>query len=287
MGIVFGNFAAARLAAAIDAEAAQIIVHSAAALPSLGSDGYFYAVLVGAEALREVVRVTAIDGNVLTVTRGQDQTEARAYKAGDVFELRLTRGGVADWLREVIAEVAAQTEDMLAVAEPEIRAICRTSITTFIDARIPVGTVFCSMLEEPPECYSNLDGAPLSRTDCPGLFSLWGSAFGDGDGSTTFGKPDARGRFLRFYDGDGDVDPDKAARSGDGGPGSVQADDCVSHRHPLKIGRQWVAEGGAWAYGYANHGETDATLLRPAGGTETRPKNVSMVPVVRIKDMES
>jgi microcystin-dependent protein len=40
------------------------------------------------------------------------------------------------------------------------------------------------------------DGSPLSRADCPDLFSVLGVAYGDGDGSTTFNLPDLRGNTV-------------------------------------------------------------------------------------------
>lgn len=45
------------------------------------------------------------------------------------------------------------------------------------------------------------DGRTLSRTAYSELFSLIGTAFGNGDGSTTFNIPDYRGLFLRGWAG--------------------------------------------------------------------------------------
>lgn len=45
------------------------------------------------------------------------------------------------------------------------------------------------------------DGRALSRTTYSELFSLLGTAFGAGNGSTTFNIPDYRGLFLRGWDG--------------------------------------------------------------------------------------
>lgn len=45
------------------------------------------------------------------------------------------------------------------------------------------------------------DGRAISRTTYSQLFSTLGTAFGDGDGSTTFNIPDYRGLFLRGWSG--------------------------------------------------------------------------------------
>jgi microcystin-dependent protein len=41
-----------------------------------------------------------------------------------------------------------------------------------------------------------MDGSNVSRTTYAPLFTLWGTTYGAGDGTTTFGLPDWRGRSL-------------------------------------------------------------------------------------------
>lgn len=55
----------------------------------------------------------------------------------------------------------------------------------------------------------------LSRTDYAGLFAVYGTDWGDGDGSTTFGIPDAKGRMI-IQAGTGEVVEDVTASSGNG-----------------------------------------------------------------------
>ncbi len=62
-------------------------------------------------------------------------------------------------------------------------------------ADIKIGSIQLWMTGTPPENYLLLDGTAVSRTTYESLFSLWGTTFGVGDGSTTFNLPDARGRF--------------------------------------------------------------------------------------------
>lgn len=45
-----------------------------------------------------------------------------------------------------------------------------------------------------PEGWTELNGIPISRTLYPNLFGIFGTTYGEGDGSTTFGIPDLRGR---------------------------------------------------------------------------------------------
>lgn len=58
----------------------------------------------------------------------------------------------------------------------------------------PVGAVFEWYSSTTPAGYLRLEGQAVSRTTYSVLFSLWGTTFGSGDGSTTFNLPDRRGR---------------------------------------------------------------------------------------------
>lgn len=51
------------------------------------------------------------------------------------------------------------------------------------------------------------DGSNVSRTTYPNLFAYYGTTFGVGDGSTTFGLPDYRGVFFRATDKGKGIDP--------------------------------------------------------------------------------
>jgi microcystin-dependent protein len=84
------------------------------------------------------------------------------------------------------------------------------------------------------------EGQAISRTKYAALFSIIGTAFGSGDGASTFNLPDLRGRFLRGVDGTAGRDPDKttrtaAATGGNTGNnvGSVQGSGYKSHSHSV------------------------------------------------------
>lgn len=127
-----------------------------------------------------------------------------------------------------------------------------------------------------PAGFLMCDGAAVSRTTYSTLFSAIGTAFGSGDGSTTFNVPDMRGFFMRGVSGGSGHDPDAGSRTalnpgGNTGDnvGSYQADEFTSHSHTITSG---TAAGGGGQSGLsgppsANTGST--------GGNETRPKNVN------------
>jgi microcystin-dependent protein len=148
---------------------------------------------------------------------------------------------------------------------------------------IPVGTIIPYAGTTIPDGWMACDGSPINRTNYATLFAAIGTAWGTGDGATTFNLPDLRGRFARGYDNGEGNDPDAATRvainGGNTGDavGSYQDDEHMSHNHAL------------WASGYDNahpslepvSGNNDAwhtgssvvAQTDSRGGNETRPKN--------------
>ena len=64
---------------------------------------------------------------------------------------------------------------------------------------LPVGMILAWPGTKAPSGWLNCDGSVVSRTTYADLFSVIGTTFGAGDGSTTFKLPDYRGDFLRGY----------------------------------------------------------------------------------------
>lgn len=155
----------------------------------------------------------------------------------------------------------------------------------------------------PPTGRIKANGASLSRTTYAALWSFaqvsgnlaasqglkTAGQFGPGDGTTTFTIPDLRGYFLRAFDDVAGIDPGRAF-------GSTQGDDFGSHVH-----FSWnQGEGNTWntldslnATGPNLMGKyLNAAVLSPAlratpqttatGGTETRPKNISLLACIKI-----
>lgn len=68
---------------------------------------------------------------------------------------------------------------------------------SLMSERAPVGTILWYAAQMAPAGYLICDGAAVSRTDYAALFTIIGTAFGAGDGSTTFALPDLRAAFIR------------------------------------------------------------------------------------------
>lgn len=92
MTVKFTNNASATLATGINSSVTSIQVTSAQGgqFPTLAAGDYFFATLIDSSNNIEIVKVTARSADTLTVVRGQDDTTAKAYVAGDKIELRTT-----------------------------------------------------------------------------------------------------------------------------------------------------------------------------------------------------
>lgn len=65
---------------------------------------------------------------------------------------------------------------------------------------INAGTVAYLGMSTAPTGWLKANGAAISRTTYAALFTAIGTAYGTGDGSTTFNIPDLRGEFPRGFD---------------------------------------------------------------------------------------
>jgi microcystin-dependent protein len=142
----------------------------------------------------------------------------------------------------------------------------------FGGANIPPGWLLCN-------------GTNVSRTTYASLFAAIGTAWGGGDGSTTFNLPDMRGVFLRGMDGGRGMDQDGVNRT----VGSYQADMLASHSHSAHnagAGQGFIEGTGSpafWAAGGppGSLGMATYTSTTAFGGSETRPKNVDVNYIIK------
>lgn len=103
---------------------------------------------------------------------------------------------------------------------------------------VPTGTISAFAGDVSPEGYALCNGQTLDRGANAKLFSVIGTRFGEGDGSTTFHVPDFRGLFLRGQNSGSGKDPDSSSRfaMNTGGAvgdnvGSMQGHAFQTHTH--------------------------------------------------------
>ena len=93
---------------------------------------------------------------------------------------------------------------------------------------VPSGSVFCRAVATVPTGYLECNGAAVSRTTYSALFAVIGTAYGAGNGSSTFNLPDLRGEFIRGFDNGRGVDSGRSVATSQGGANA-------SHNHSISL----------------------------------------------------
>jgi microcystin-dependent protein len=162
-----------------------------------------------------------------------------------------------------------------------------------------VGQVAYFATSSAPTGWLKTNGALISRTTYAGLFSVIGTTFGVGDGSTTFAIPDLRGEFLRAWDDARGIDSGRAF-------GSAQTDAVQDHTH-FMLGHNSNINNNAWnrfinadpstggqvttgvAGGFGTGKGVQGMVTGTSGNlghnvrsaTENRPRNIAMLACIK------
>jgi phage-related tail fiber protein len=122
------------------------------------------------------------------------------------------------------------------------------------------------------------NGDAVSRATYATLFAAIGTTFGSGNGSTTFNLPDLRGEFVRGWDDSRGVDSGRLM-------GTSQADEFKSHTHvmsrtltDLNVDARFDAVS---RYATSDDAEYTDRATNATGGTETRPRNISLLACIK------
>jgi microcystin-dependent protein len=144
-------------------------------------------------------------------------------------------------------------------------------VQMFANTTVPTGWLEC-------------DGTAVSRTTYATLFAAIGTAYGVGNGSSTFTLPDMRGEFPRGWDNSRGIDSGR-------GIGTSQDDQMEQHNHidsdrPLHTGFGY----GTGAFTVRSPADTQhgnvSTVFGNRGGTsnsnENRPRNVALMFCIKV-----
>ena len=104
MSVKFSNNGKTVLSSGISASDTTIPVTDASVFPTITGSEYFYVTLAD-DTNVEIVKVTAVSSNDLTVTRAQEGTTARAFASGDKAENRLTAGSLTDIVGGISSDI--------------------------------------------------------------------------------------------------------------------------------------------------------------------------------------
>lgn len=135
------------------------------------------------------------------------------------------------------------------------------------------GTVAYHAAATPPSGWLKADGSAVSRTTYAALYAAIGVTFGSGDGSTTFNLPNLRGEFLRGFDDGRGVDSGRVF-------GSAQGHEFASHSHSFTVVSGTDA-GPNGVKGDSPLALSESKNTNATGGTETRPRNVALLTIIK------
>lgn len=128
----------------------------------------------------------------------------------------------------------------------------------------PVGTIIPYAGSTAPEGYLMCDGSNVSRTTYGELFNVIGTTYGQGDGSTTFGTPNLKGKVLVMLD---TTQTEFNSLGKTGGSKYLQ-----QHSHDVKINNQGGSVSGLalnWTYNDSGVTFYDGTAFLKETGTGT------------------
>lgn len=155
---------------------------------------------------------------------------------------------------------------------------------------IPKGAVLPFAMSAIPEGWLKCNGAAISRTVYNNLFSLIGTTYGAGDGSTTYNLPDLRGEFVRGWDDSRGVDTSRTLGTNQGSANLSHAHTITDPKHThvvtLTSGAAGSSVGNNVSAGLSNNlsavvntmsSVATGITINNSGDTESRPRNVALM----------
>ena len=139
----------------------------------------------------------------------------------------------------------------------------------------PIGEISAWGTNTAPENHLLLDGSNVSRTLYSELFALWGTTFGAGDGSTTFGLPNGKGRDIIGRDA-AQAEFDTLGEVGGAKTHTLTEAQMPVHTHPIRsadngyvigITQDTWTGGTSWVYTRGVSGDAVAALNTGGGGS--------------------
>lgn len=125
----------------------------------------------------------------------------------------------------------------------------------------PIGAIVPYVSDTMPTNWLLCDGDAISRTEYAELFSIIGTTFGAGDGSTTFNLPNLKGRVTV---GRQPSDYDFSSIGKTGGSKYIQ-----EHYHEYKYGSAVGGDGSALTYASATGTQANKQAIQNVKGVQT------------------
>lgn len=138
---------------------------------------------------------------------------------------------------------------------------------------VPIGSVFPFAGTTAPEKYLICDGSEVSRSDYANLFSVIGTSFGLGDGSTTFNIPNLSGKIPVGLDTTDD-DFNALGKTGGSKTHTQTAEEVGRHRHGIPRSGNSSSAGYNSVFGSTSTGDNIYTKYFPTNDEDVQPMDI-------------
>ena len=166
-----------------------------------------------------------------------------------------------------IKRVVNTNDDILTEAVTAIEDIKKLDLGD----TMPIGSVVQWFEETAPDNWLVLNGQAVSRIDYPELFVIYGTKYGEGDGSTTFNLPNLKGRVITGLDSN-DNDFNELGKVSGEKMHILSVGEMPSHNHTIICNN---VQGGTLAAATLTYGRpytsVDYNTIKNAG--ESLPHN--------------
>jgi hypothetical protein len=156
-------------------------------------------------------------------------------------------------------------------------------LNRLIVASSAVGDVKFTTLASNPPGWIEANGAFLSRVQYSELFSVFGTRYGAGDGSTTFRIPDYRGLFLRGLDNGAGIDTGRTQGSyqADQNKAGITTGQSLSVTYNQNIVTSSVTGINVSDLGGSGLSKTISGNINLSGGSEVTVKNIAERAIIK------
>lgn len=128
----------------------------------------------------------------------------------------------------------------------------------------PIGAIIIWPTVSAPTDHLLCDGSAVSRTTYADLFAVLGTAYGSGDGSTTFNLPNLKGKVVVGYDST-NTNFDAIGETGGEETHTLTTNEMPAHTHRTPAGQNGGGSNTgsqAWSSGlnqYGTYGDSEST----------------------------
>ena len=222
----------------------------------------------------------------------ENSIDGSKIKTATIDNDRIKQGVIA-FDRLAAAAIANEQQAIAGTAKNLLMTpyLVAKAIAALIPPAMPTGMIFPWPGDTPPEGAIVADGRELNRTTYKGLFNIYGTKYGAGDGSTTFNVPDLDGRFIELTTDAGSVGqfvepglPNISGTVGFGGPTTVSS--CSTGAYFWERNSESKTYISAWSTGQSIEYQLLRYLASKSNSlyvdtTTVQPASLRLMPCIR------